>query len=152
QSYHWFDPAAACREFGRILKPGGRLALMWNDGDETDAVARGYYDLVRAASDGVGPTSHQTVAKNPTLAPPFDPARVHRLVFRNEQRLDLDGLIGRAMSASYVPKTGEKAERLVAGLRELHARHAGADGRVGLVYQVYVYLVDVGSSMGAGRP
>jgi SAM-dependent methyltransferase len=142
QSYHWFDPEAACHEFGRILKPGGRLALMWNDGDETDPVASGYYDLVRAASTGVGPTSHQTVAKAPTLAPPFDPARVRRLRFRNEQRLDLDGLIGRAMSASYVPKTGEKAERLAAGLRELHARQAGADGRVGLVYEVYVYLAE----------
>lgn len=143
QSYHWFEPGSACREFARILRPGGRLALMWNDGDETDPVARGYYDRVRAASGGVGPTSHQTVAKSPTIAPPFDAARVRRLVFRNEQRLDEDGLIGRAMSASYVPKTGEKAERLVAGLRALHARYAGADGRVGLVYAVYVYLCEL---------
>ncbi|MCW5775639.1 MAG: class I SAM-dependent methyltransferase [Phycisphaeraceae bacterium] len=140
QSYHWFEPGAACREFARILRPGGRLALMWNDGDETDPVARGYYDLVREASDGAGPTSHQSAARNPTLAPPFDPARVRRLRFRNEQRLDESALIGRAMSASYVPKTGPRADRLVRGLRDLHARHAGSDWRVGLVYEVLVYL------------
>ncbi len=143
QSYHWFEPVAACRELGRILRPGGRLALMWNDADESEPVSRGYYDLVRAASGGVGPTSHQTVAKDPIVAPPFDAARTRRLRFRNEQRLDADGLIGRAMSASYVPREGEKAERLVAGLRELHADHVGADGCVGLVYGVWVYLCDI---------
>ena len=142
QSYHWFEPAAACREFGRVLRPGGRLALMWNDGDDTDPVARGYYDLVRQASTGAGPTSHQTVAKDPRVEPPFHAARMQRLHFRNEQRLDEAGLIGRAMSASYVVKEGPRAESLVAGLRRLHAAHAGPDGRVGLVYGVWVYLCD----------
>lgn len=143
QSYHWFEPAAACREFGRVLRPGGRLALMWNDADESDPICRGYYDLVREASDGVGPTSHRTVAQAPRVEPPFSPSAVRRLRFRNEQRLDADGLIGRAMSASYVPKQGAKAERLIDGLRDLHARHAGPDGRVAMVYSVWVYLADL---------
>ena len=142
QSYHWFGPVAACLEFGRVLRPGGRLALMWNDADERDPVSKGYYDLVRAASAGVGPTSHQTVAKEPHVEAPFAGATMKRLHFRNEQRLDAEGLIGRAMSASYVPRTGEQAERLVEGLRRLHAEHVGADGCVGLVYGVWVYLWD----------
>ncbi|MFG0241644.1 MAG: class I SAM-dependent methyltransferase [Phycisphaerales bacterium JB054] len=143
QSYHWFEPVAACREFGRVLRPGGRLALMWNDADEREPVSKGYYDLVRAASAGVGPTSHQTVAKDPHVEAPFSDAQMRRLHFRNEQRLDADGLIGRAMSASYVPKVGEQAERLVEGLRRLHSEHAGDDGCVGLVYGVWVYLCDL---------
>ena len=143
QSYHWFEPVAACREFARILKPGGRLALMWNDADERDPVARGYYDLVRTASRGVGPTSHQRVAKAPKVMPPFETARMRQLRFRHEHRLDAEGLIGRAMSASYVPKTGEQAEQLVAGLQQLHAEHVGADGCVGLVYEVWVYVLGV---------
>ncbi|MDQ7012572.1 MAG: class I SAM-dependent methyltransferase [Planctomycetota bacterium] len=140
QSYHWFEPVAACLEFGRVLRPGGRLALMWNDADESDPVAKGYYDLVRASSEGVGPTSHQTVAKEPRVEPPFAMSAMRRLRFRHEQRLDAEGLVGRAMSASYVPRTGEKAERLVEGLRRLHAEYVGADGCVGLVYGVWVYL------------
>ena len=80
----------------------------------------------------------------------FDPAVVPgsglfsepvRTVFPNVQRLDLDGLIGRARSASwYVPKTGEEAERLLALLRALHARHADTAGFVTLVYETDVYL------------
>ena len=142
QSYHWFEPGAACREFARILRPGARLALLWNDGDETTPVARGYYDLVRGASTGAGPSSHQTVAKSPPIAPPFSGASMRRLVFRNEQRLDADGLIGRAMSASYVVKAGPRAAQLLDGLRRLHAAHGGPDGRVGLVYAVWLYLLD----------
>src|SRR6266545_5647372 len=31
QAFHWFDQAAARREFGRILRPGGAVLLVWND-------------------------------------------------------------------------------------------------------------------------
>src|SRR5512147_2414484 len=30
QAFHWFDRERARTEFGRILKPGGQVALIWN--------------------------------------------------------------------------------------------------------------------------
>ncbi len=30
QAFHWMDPAPTKKEFNRILKPGGRIALIWN--------------------------------------------------------------------------------------------------------------------------
>src|SRR5580698_7305729 len=30
QAFHWFDPAATCREFHRILRAGGLAAIYWN--------------------------------------------------------------------------------------------------------------------------
>ena len=30
QAFHWFNNAATKTEFRRILKPGGKLALIWN--------------------------------------------------------------------------------------------------------------------------
>jgi hypothetical protein len=63
-----------------------------------------------------------------------------RRVFSYLQRLDLEGLIGRARSASYVPKEGPAGDRLLALLRELYDRYASSDGTVALVYETEVFL------------
>ena len=62
-----------------------------------------------------------------------------RSSFPSFQRLDLDGLIGRARSASYVPKSGAASERLLGLLRALHERYADAGGFVTLVYETEVF-------------
>jgi SAM-dependent methyltransferase len=140
QSFHWFHPPDALTEFARILKPGGRLAIAWNRRSQTDAFTAGYR---RAILDVGGEIAAERM--------PFDPAvvadsgtfgRPERLAFPNHQRLDLTGLIGRARSASYVPKTGAESERLLDLLRALHARHADADGFVTLVYETEVFRAE----------
>lgn len=137
QAFHWFEPERALAEFHRILRPGGRLALIWNKRDRADPLTAGYRDAIL----DVG-------GEDPAEQREFDPTLIERsglfrdlslAEFPHEQRLDREGLVGRAMSASYSPKEGPRAARLVALLHDLHRRHVGADGSVVLRYITQVY-------------
>jgi len=137
QSFHWFRTADALSEFARILKEGRRLAISWNRRSTSDPLTAGY----RQAIVEVG---GETAAESRT----FDPdlmshsglfSSPERNSFPNSQRLDLAGLIGRARSASYVPKNGAAGERLVGLLRALHERYADGSGFVTLVYETEVF-------------
>jgi SAM-dependent methyltransferase len=138
QAFHWFRVPDALVEFARILTPTGRLAIVWNRRSTTDALTAGYRHAIIEVG---GEISAERM--------PFDPDAVAvsrlftaptRRTFPNVQRLDLEGLIGRAQSASYVPKSGPNGERLVTLLRSLYERHAASDGSVTLVYETEVYL------------
>jgi SAM-dependent methyltransferase len=138
QAFHWFRAEEALREFARILRPGGRLALMWNRRRQDDALTAGY----RAAILAVGGDSlvermdfHPDVV---TKSGRFEPPRL--VAFPFEQALDFHGLLGRAMSASYVPKTGPDAAKVTELLRDVHARHADGNGIVRLMYTTEVYI------------
>lgn len=137
QSFHWFRTADALSEFARILEERRRLAICWNRRSTRDPLTAGY----RQAIIDVGGESAAESRK-------FDPNVIRdsglflaaeRSSFPNLQRLDLAGLIGRARSASYVPKSGAAGERLVNLLRALHARYADASGFVTLVYETEVF-------------
>ena len=120
QSFHWFRVPEALAEFARILKPHRRLAIVWNRRSTTDPLTAGYR---QAIVDVGGEIEAERMSFDPDVVAGsglFSP--VERTAFPNFQRLDLDGLIGRAQSASYVPKTGPAVERLLDLLRALHAR------------------------------
>ncbi len=53
QALHWFDRPAFWRECGRVLKPGGAVAILYNNRDwRRDAFAAGYEVLLERYSPG----------------------------------------------------------------------------------------------------
>ncbi|APR37587.1 class I SAM-dependent methyltransferase [Paraburkholderia sp. SOS3] len=140
QAFHWFDPVTARREFARILKPGGLIALMWNSRllDGSPFLA-GYEALLQRYG-----TDYQTVAErygdDESMAAWFGTAFVQKGSFGNSQSLDFDGLKGRLMSSSYAPKQGHpNHEPMLAALRELFDR-TQQGGSVEFAYETRVYV------------
>ena len=137
QAFHWFRQREAVREFHRILRPGGRLALMWNNRDGRDPLTRGYIEAIRAVN-----------GEDPIERRKFDPGVIHRddwfapatlATFENQQLLTREGLIGRATSASYVPREGRRFEALSEKLAALFERHRDPAGHVTMKYVTKVY-------------
>jgi ubiquinone/menaquinone biosynthesis C-methylase UbiE len=138
QAFHWFRQPEALAEFHRILKPGGRLAVIWNKRDSRDPFTAGYR---KAIVDAEGESPLEMRDHDPGVIDRdglFAPATLTEMP--NQQMVDLTGLIGRSTSASYVPKIGERFEKLRESLTRLHRQFANADGHVSLQYVTQVYL------------
>ena len=47
QAFHWFNPPYALAEFARVLRPGGVLALLWNNREANrSAFVEAYESLI----------------------------------------------------------------------------------------------------------
>lgn len=140
QAFHWFDGEPALREFQRLLRPGGRLALIWNVRQSDVGFAILYHEAVVRAKRWAG--SVNRVLRNARAG---DPAKSglfvnpRRVDFQNDHRLDWEQLLGRAASASYFPPPGPERDELTAFLRAAFDDHA-THGRVVLAQVTEVTL------------
>ena len=111
QAFHWFDAELALQETHRLLKPGGWVALMWNERDTTDPGTAAYGAAVLRSTPEAAVIEGQRARAGEVLLthPLFEDAE--RRVFASLQTLDEDGLLGRAFSASYAPKETAAVQR-----------------------------------------
>jgi len=129
QAFHWFKLDEARREFRRILKPGGKAALVWNVRDIKTPFGSEYEKLVKQfclqyVSSGGGST--ETLAYRML----FKGGQYDYRVFPNDRRIDLETLIGYSLSTSYAPNRGdENYPAFINSLKEIYDRFA-EDGSV----------------------
>lgn len=140
QAFHWFDPVLARREFERILRPGGWVALMWNERDRVHSqVVREYQDLIWSYSED----NRQKIESQADVDPAKDffapqPVAIH--VIPNPQVLSLEHLKGAALSASYAPMPGHpNYEPLLAALEVFFQKHQ-VEGWLYLEYDTRMYI------------
>ena len=134
QAWHWVDESLAVPEVARVVRPGGRLGLVWNDRDESVDWVRELGELMGAGEATFGEDDE------PALSAPFGP--VEKRTVRWVQELTLDGLLDLARSRSYfITKDPDAQAAVIASLRRLHAEHpelAGAE-RIELPYVTRCY-------------
>lgn len=138
QAFHWFDPVAARLEFGRILKPGGYVALVWN---ERDAKGNAFMRAYEAFLDEYGLDYHRVKqTRSHDDIGPFFNGRYEERRFDNAQQLDFASFKGRFLSSSYAPLPGHPTyERTEAQLRALFNQYE-VDGRIQFTYNTVLYF------------
>jgi SAM-dependent methyltransferase len=135
QSFHWFEPRGALAEIARVLKPDGGLGLLWNSRDDEvrwvgqltkiihwDEFMRGrYHDRDWAA----------VVAANGRFTP------LEHVTFRYDQMLDVEGLVARVASVSYMATMDEEERAPI--LEQVRQLVAGFPPQFALPYVTHVW-------------
>lgn len=140
QAFHWFDKEKCQQEFRRVLKPDGWVFLVWNGRKSTGSEFLAKYELVlQEFVPDYTKLGHRSTPDEDILAW-FGPSSAQSARFDNSQSIDLQGLLGRAYSSSYVPAAGTKErEELTKELSKVFeaCQH---DGLVRMEYETKVYF------------
>jgi ubiquinone/menaquinone biosynthesis C-methylase UbiE len=124
QAWHWVDEAAALAEAARVLRPGGRLACVWNVRVDDSGWMRELADLI------------ERFGSNTMVDPGFAFAGSHgfgeteRLAVPWSRPMTEEQLVELLASRSYMILAPEEERReLFAAARELVATHPELAGR-----------------------
>jgi SAM-dependent methyltransferase len=122
QAWHWVDADVAVPEVARVLRPGGRLGLVWNERDESVGWVRELGQLMDAG------TAEFDDESDPVVPSPFGPLEKHET--RWVQALTPDGLLDLARSRSYfITKDADAQAAVIQSLRRLLREHPDLAGR-----------------------
>jgi SAM-dependent methyltransferase len=125
QALHWFNIPAAAAEFSRVLRPSGRLGVIWNERD-TSVDWANELDSIVEPYQREGP--HRRSQREVELGDQFGP--LQHADFSHVQVVDLDTLRDRVASMSYIAVLpDEERMRVLDRVAALAATHPAMAGR-----------------------
>jgi len=140
QAFHWFATDAALREIRRVLRPGGRLGLVWNVRDEAvDWVA----EITRIITpfEGDAPRFHKGDWRKPFANGLFGDLQMTSFDYQHVGPAQ-EVIIDRFMSVSFIAALPAAKKALVAErLRELVGSHPAlrGSGAISFPYRTQAY-------------
>lgn len=138
QAFHWFDVQKSKAEFQRILKPGGFIALIWNERETGSDFEQAYDQLISKHGKDYVEVQHRNIQPE-NIAAFLQPGSYRSVTFPNSQVFDFDGLKGRLQSSSYMPATDDPGHApMIADLKELFDTHQSG-GHITIHYTTKVY-------------
>jgi SAM-dependent methyltransferase len=138
QAFHWFDRTRARMEFGRILRPHGWVALIWNERRlDSTPFLRAFEQLLLQYGTDYQKIRHENVTGE--IENFFAPQGFRLESFDNTQTFDFEGLTGRVRSSSYTPEPDHPSfAPMMASLREIFEQHQQR-GTIAFEYDTRLY-------------
>ncbi len=128
QAFHWFDGDAALREIHRVLRPRGRLALLWNVRNEAVPWVKELTRIIEP-HEARAPREHWKAWRG-AFSRSDQFGHLHQRRFPYEQRLGREGLVERVASISFIASLpAADQEAVFDQVRRLTATHPDLAGR-----------------------
>jgi SAM-dependent methyltransferase len=144
QAFHWFDARAALAEFHRVLRPGGRLALVWNARDRSVPWVDEVWSIMDRVEKRAPWRAHDEWRDSAFVDTPwFGP--LHEATFHHEQMLSPTDVVERVRSVSHVAVLPpDQRESVLDEVRALLRDDPATAGRetLALPYRVDAYWAE----------
>jgi len=140
QAFHWFDQTLSKQEFRRILKPAGKIVLLWNErAVKTTPFLTEYERMLQDYCPEYHLVDHRQIDRD-IIAKFFAPHGFSDWVLPNAHIHDYDGISGRLLSSSYAPNTENPLyEPMMNELRRIFGMY-NSGGTVTIDYATKVYI------------
>ena len=139
-AFHWFSPDRAPREIVRVLRPGGRLAVMCTDRNADDKVGNEFHRLMGEHETGINAANIRERYGHAFVPSLYTEPKL--VVVENHQEYDLQRMLARERSSSHVSTDPTAQKSATDSLTEFWHRNVDSHGVVTIGYRTAVLIAN----------
>jgi len=147
QAWHWFDHDRATAEAARVLRPGGRLGLVWNARDRSEPWVDAVWSIMDRVEKRAPWRDHENWRDSALGKPMPGFGELNAAEFHHVQQITPEGVVQRVASVSHVAVLpAREREQVLDEVRDVLATNPAVRGRttVEIPYRVDCFWAERG--------